>query len=66
MDARHQRRMEQLQASHDASAESSDSEAGAAVSVGSYLSFIPSLIGLVGVHLMLVGGVRQHLRDHRS
>jgi hypothetical protein len=66
MDARNQRRMERLQARHDATAERPDAEDGAAVAVGSYLSFVPSLIGLVGVLLMLVGAARQHRRGHRS
>jgi hypothetical protein len=66
MDARNQRRMEQLQAMHDPRTERPDDEFGAAVEAGSYLSFTPSFIGLAGVLLMLVGGVRQHRRAHRS
>jgi hypothetical protein len=66
MDARNQRRMERLQTKLDAQAEQPDGDGGAAVAVGSYLSFIPSLIGLAALLLMLVGGVRHHRREHRS
>lgn len=66
VDARNRRRMERLQAKHDAGAEHPDPEDGAAVAVGSYLSFVPSLIGLVCVLLMLVGGARQHRRKHHA
>jgi hypothetical protein len=58
--------MDRLQAKHETRAERPEAEAGAALAVGSYLSFAPSLIGLIGAVLMLVGGVRQHRRDHRS
>jgi len=66
MDVRNQRRIERLQAKHDATAERPDAEDGAAVAVGSYLSFVPSLVGLVGLLVMLVGAARQHRREHRS
>jgi hypothetical protein len=66
IDARNQRRMEGLQAKHDARAERPDAEDEAAVAVGSYLSFVPSFIGLIGVLLVLVGTSRQHRRKHRE
>jgi hypothetical protein len=66
MDARNQLRMERLQAKHDARAVRADADDEAAVAIGSYLSFVPSLIGLVGVLLVLVGAARQHRRSHRE
>jgi hypothetical protein len=66
MDARNQRRMEQLKPKHDAKAARPGAEDGGAIAIGSYLSFVPSIIGLVGVLLMLIGGARQTRRKHRE
>jgi hypothetical protein len=66
MDARNQRRSGRLQAKHDVKADRAETEGGAAVAVGSYLSFVPSIVGVVGVLLVLVGGAREHRRKHRE
>ena len=62
MDSRNQRRFERARVRNTKDAQREPDDDGPLVAVGSYLSFVPSIVGLVGVAVMVIGAAMRRRR----